>query len=123
MFTESLGVVMKKDVLEKQYRQITALYDMAEELAATVESELVQDQETQFVLVEPLIVQIAESTDILTEEFIALHEDPSHKKTAKSRIEAALRKVFIALEDYRERLSARSKKTLGALSNIADPIV
>src|SRR4029077_14800809 len=104
-------------------RQITALYDMAEGLTATVESEFIQDPEAQLVLVEPLIVQIADSTDILTEEFVALCENPSRKKSAKGRVEGALRKIFIALEEYRSRLGMKSKKTLAALANIADPIV
>jgi len=114
---------MKKDALEKQYRQITTLYDMAEELASTVESEFTKDPQTQLALVEPLINQVADSADTLTEEFINLFENPSHKKSAKTRIEAALRKIFMALDEYRNRIGLRGKKTLAALANIADPII
>lgn len=114
---------VKKDVLEKQYRQVTALYDMAEELAATVECEFEHDPEAQFVLVEPLINQIADSADILSEEYLSVLGNPSRKKSAKSRIESALRKLFLALEEYRNRLGIWGKKTLAALANIADPVV
>ena len=109
--------------MEKQYRQITALYDVAEELASTVESEFVQAPEAQLELVEPLINQVADSADILSEEFIDLFENPSRKKSAKGRIESALRKLFMALEEYRNRVGLKSKKTLAALANIADPLV
>lgn len=114
---------MKKEALEKQYRQITGLYDMAEELATTVDSEFDHDPEAQFVLVGPLINQVAESTDVLSEEFLTILENPSRKKSAKSKIEAALRKLFLALEEYRSRLIVAGQKTLVALANIADPVV
>ena len=114
---------MKKDVLQKQYRDITTLYDLAEELASTVESDFVPDPESQLALVEPLISQVADSTDILAEEFIRVLENPGHKKSAKTRVESALRKIFMALEEYRTRLGVRSKKALAALANIADPII
>jgi len=114
---------MKKEALEKQYRQIAALYDMAEELAGTVESEFVENPEAQFMLLEPLINQVAESADILSEEYINVLENPARKKTAKTRVESALRKIFMALEEYRNNLGMRGKKTLAALANIADPVV
>ena len=114
---------MKKDNLEKQYRDITAFYDMAEELAATVESDFTQNPEAQLALMEPLVTQIADSADILTEEYINVLENPARKKSAKSRIEGALRKIFIALEEYRNKVGIKSKKTLAGIANIADPII
>jgi hypothetical protein len=114
---------MKKDALQKQYKDITTFYDLAEELAATVESEFIQDPDNQLALVEPVISQIADSTDVLAEEFIRVLENPGRKKSAKSRVESALRKIFMALEEYRNRLGLRSKRALAALANIADPVM
>lgn len=114
---------MKKEILEKQYRQITGLYDLAEELAATVESDFVQDKDAQVALVEPLINQVAETADVLSEEYVSLFEVPTRKKSAKGRVETALRKLFAALEDYRASVGAKGKKALAALANIADPVV
>jgi hypothetical protein len=113
----------KKEDLEKQYREISSLYDMAEELAATVESEFTKDPQEQLNLVEPLIGQVADCADILTEEFVNVIDKPILAKSAKTRVESALRKMFAALEEYRNRLGIRSKKLLEALANIADPIV
>lgn len=114
---------MSKETLEKQYQQITGLYDLAEELASTVESQFVQNPEEQIALVEPLISQAAETADILSEEYVGLFEVPTRKKTAKTRIEAALRKLFAAFEDYRLRAGKRSADVLVGIANIADPIV
>lgn len=114
---------MNKEELEKHYRQITALYDLAEELASTVESEFVKNQDEQIALVEPLISQVAETADVLSEEYVSLFEVPSRKKNAKTRIESALRKLYTAFEEYRARLGIKGKQLLAALSNIADPIV
>jgi hypothetical protein len=112
-----------KEQLEKHYREIASLYDTAEELASTVESEFTKDPEAQLALVEPLIAQVADSADVLAEEFVNVLEKPALAKSAKGRVESALRKIFMALEEYRRKIGLRGTQLLGALSNIADPIV
>ncbi len=114
---------MKNDELKGQYEDITVLYDMAGELATTVENKAVKNPEAQLALIEPLINDIADSTDVLTEEFIDILENPSHKKSAKGRIEKAMRKIFMALESYRERARETTNDTLAALANVADKTV
>jgi len=114
---------MKKEALEKHYQEISSLYDMAEELASTIESEFTKDPEAQLALLEPLIGHVADSADILSEEFVSVLEKPTRVQTAKGRVESALRKIFMALEEYRKQIGLRSKTTLAALANIADPIV
>jgi hypothetical protein len=103
------------------YNDVTALYDQAEELVATVESQFVADPEAQLAIVEPLITEIGDATDVLSEEFILIAENKKGKaaKASKTRIEAALRKIYVAVGDYQ----ARVKGTRGALKNIADPVV
>jgi CRISPR/Cas system CSM-associated protein Csm2 small subunit len=113
----------RKQDLEKYYREISSLYDMAEDLASTIESEFTKNPEAQLTLVEPLISQVADSADALSEEFVNVLEKPSRIKSAKGRVEGALRKLFMALEAYRAQIGTRSKNTLEALVNIADPIV
>jgi hypothetical protein len=111
--------------LETKYNEITSLYDDAEELVATVESQFVQDPNSQLDIVEPLINEIGDATDILSEEFILVAENKKGKaaKASKSRIEGALRKIYVAIGDYQARVKNTSKKAHGALQNIADPIV
>lgn len=113
--------------LENKYHEITALYDYAEELVATVESEFVKDPAQQLDMVEPLIHEIGDATDILAEEFVLIAESASGKgkkgKASKSRIEAALRKIYSAVHDYQDRVKATGKKAAGAIKNIADPVV
>lgn len=111
---------------EAKYNEITKLYDYAEELVSTVESELVNNPAAQLEIVEPLINDIGDATDILTQEFILIaesHKNKSQNKASKKQIEGALRKIFGAINKYQTRVRNISKKAHGAIMNIADPIV
>ena len=123
-------MTQKKDLsieeMEIKYNEITQLYDLAEELLSTVESDFVKNAEAQLDIVEPLISEIGDATDVLSEEFVLIAESVKQKvqsKASKTRIEAALRKVYVAVQDYQKRVKDVSKKTHGAILNIADPIV
>lgn len=111
---------------ETRYQMITTLYDYAEELVNTIESELVSDAEKQMKVVEPLINEIGDATDILTEEFLLIAESKKAKlqnKASKTHIEAALRKIYTAITEYHARVRDVSKKAHGSIMNIADPVV
>ena len=125
-----MGHVGKKEYsmedLEAKYLDITKLYDMAEELVSTVESDLVSNKNAQLDAVEPLINEIGDATDVLTEEFMLIAESKKSKtqnRASKSHIESALRKMFVAINDYNARVKDISKKAHGSIMNIADPIV
>jgi hypothetical protein len=111
--------------MEEKYNSVTHIYDMAEQLLSTVESPFVRDTEAQMNLVEPIINEIGDATDILAEEFIAIAEGnrSGSKKPNKARIENAFRKIFNALNDYQLRVKGNSKVAHAALKNIADPII
>jgi hypothetical protein len=108
--------------LEERYNEIAALYDLSEELLATAESPLVANHEAQLALVEPLIHEIGEAADVLTEEFTSIAEQSKNKnlkRGSKPAVEAALRRVFNAVHDYQRRAKKAGKKAF----NIADAIV
>lgn len=112
--------------LEARYQEVTVLFDQAEELVATVESEFVKDQDAQLAVVEPLINDIGDATDVLAEEFMLVAESKKFKianKASKTRIEGALRKIYVAIGEYQKRVKSTGKKAQGVLQNIADPIV
>lgn len=112
--------------LEQQYNTITTLYDYAEDLVSTVESDLVKDPEAQLGVVEPLIADISDAADVLADEFILIAESKKQKvqsRASKKRVEAALRKLYMGLNDYQQRVHDKAKKAHGAIMNIADPIV
>ncbi len=109
--------------LQEDYGTIMELYDFADDLADTVDSELVADKDQQLAIVGDLIEQLGESADILTEEFIKVAEGKSRPKTAKNRVEKALRKAYMAVDAYYRRVGYGVKGTLRAVRNIADPIV
>lgn len=124
------GLMTKKtysmEEFEGMYHDITKLYDYAEELVATVESELVQNPSEQLDIVEPLIADIGDATDALSEQFLLIAEGNKNKtssKASKAVIEGSMRKIFAALNDYQARVKDVSKKAHGAIMNIADPIV
>lgn len=108
-----------KAELELKYHEICGLYDLAEELLGTCESEFITNPEEQLALLEPLVEQVGDSADVLTEEFIAVAEGQGNKK----KIETALRKLFIAIDDYQKKVKANARSTKQSLINIADPIV
>lgn len=125
-----MATTQKKDYsaesFETKYHEVTKLYDLAEELLATVESQFASDPVQQLEIVEPLIADIGEATDMLAEEFILIAESKKYKtpgKASKKHIEAALRRLFNALGDYQLRVRDVGKKAHGAIQNIADPIV
>lgn len=108
--------------LQEKYETITALYDYAEDLVSTVESDLVKNPEVQLAIVEPLIRDIGEAVDVLSEEFILIAESKKQKvqsRASKKHIEAALRKLYLAVHDYQLQVKAAGKKAV----NIADNIV
>lgn len=114
------------DELEAHYNDVTQLYDVAEEILATVESKLVRNGDEQLDIVEPLVNEIGDATDILAEEFLLIAESKKNKttsKASKTQIEGALRKIFVAINDYQKRVGSVTKKAHGSIQNIADPIV
>jgi len=122
--TSKKGASMEE--FEVKYQEITKLYDFAEELVATVESGFVKDPNAQLEIVEPLINDLSDATDVLAEEFLFIAESKKYKtagKASKSHIEGSLRKIFAALSDYQARVRDTGKKAHGAIANIADVIV
>jgi hypothetical protein len=111
---------------EAKYQEITRLYDFAEELVSTVESEFVKDPEMQLEIVEPLVNELSDATDVLAEEFLFIAESKKYDtpgKASKAHIEASLRKIFAAIADYQSRVRDHTKKAHGAIANIADVVV
>lgn len=114
---------MNNEDLELKYHDITELYDLAEDLVATVESEFVADPNEQLELVEPLIESVGEAADILCEEFIGIAEAPKKSKSRRNKIEGALRKIYVAIDAYNEQVKKKTGSVSKSLRNVADPIV
>lgn len=93
------AALKQMNVWEQKYHDITELFLLNDELLATVPAS--ENPEAQLDLIEPLIEAIGESADILTDEYIALCEgDPKRKASSKSRIEGALRKAYMAMQEF-----------------------
>ncbi len=109
--------------LELKYYQVAELYNLAEELLSTAEDPQVENPESQLDLIEPLVNQIGDSTDILCEEFIEIAGKKDKAATRRTRVERALRKIYTALDTYQQQVVAATREGVQGLRNIADPIV
>ncbi len=126
METGNKEATMNMQDLEARYYEITELYDLAEELVDTVESEFVDSPDDQLVLIEELVEEVGDAADILTEEFITLAEAQKKGKKKprnKGKIESALRRIYSAIDAYNTRVSTGLSELNAGFRNIADPIV
>ena len=89
------------NVWEQKYYDITELYALNDELIATVEQ--AANPAEQLALIESLIETIGESADILTDEYVTLCEGSNNRKQSKSKIEGALRKIYMGIHEVQAR--------------------
>lgn len=109
---------------EQQYNEIVKLYDIADKIVGTVEHPKINEPETQLKVVEPLVMQIEETADVLTEEYInVLKTDGVPAPQTRSRVETALRKMHAAIYEYNKKTAERTKRIYKNVYNMADPLV
>lgn len=120
--TMKAAAAMTMNQLEEHYYEITDLYDLAEELVGTVESDFCKDPEAQLAIVEPLIDEIEAAADVLTEEYMHIVENNIPRKP-NGKIEAALRRVYTAIDAYHKRAEKAAGSAAAGFRNLADPIV
>lgn len=111
-----------KAELEEKYYEITELYDLADELIGTVESEYVSAPEAQYALVEPLVEEVSEATDVLSAELLVIADSKGRVRN-KPKIEGALRRVYHAIDAYHKRVEQTASGAAEGFRNIADPVV
>lgn len=114
------------DELEQYYMEVESLYDLTGELVNTLESPETRSIDTQMMLVEPLITEITDATDVLTEEFLQVAKGARHNMShtaSKSRIESSLRRIYTALNDYRARSARVYGKSSSKLREATDKAV
>lgn len=93
------AAIKQMSVWEQKYYDISELFALNDELLTTVEQ--AADPEAQLALIEPLTEVLGDSAELLTQEYITLCEGVSPQKTnAKSRIEGALRRVYMAMHAF-----------------------
>lgn len=112
--------------LKEKYNFINALCDYAEELIATVEHPAVTNQPKQLELVEPMINEIADASDILSEEFLLVAESKKNRnsnKFSKKRIELALRKIYSVLNEYQVNAKHTAQDTAVVVVEVTNQVV
>lgn len=114
------------DELEQYYLEVESLYDLTGNLVNTLEGQEPKYLDAQLILVEPLINEITDATDVLTEEFLLLAKGARHhisNTASKSRIESSLRRIYTAINDYRARSARVYGKTASKLRETTDRVV
>ena len=114
---------MDVTTLKAGYDDVISLYDIADELAATTESNSVKNIDDHLIIIEPIINDVADACEELAEEYIQLVDQPARGKSVKSKIEKALRKMFMALDKYRESLRDAGTSTIFIFSSLVDPVI
>ena len=115
----NMGAALQQmNIWEQKYYDITELFALNDELLATVEQ--AENPEAQLALLEPLVEAIGESSDVLTEEYVALCDEvkPARKQSAKSRIEGALRRVYMAVHEFEIRARETKNAALMVVKKI-----
>ncbi|GEM_PF-1060453 len=127
---------MSNESLELKYHEITALYDLAEELVETVEGNqsgvvtpddapTLENIQLQVDLLEPLIDEVGDAADVLSEEFLNVVGEQSKAENglSRKRVEAALRKIYTAIDVYQKKAKACADKMSRGASNAAEHII
>lgn len=117
-----MGAVAMK-VTEEDYQDIVVLYGHADSLASTVESASLKERRAQYKLISPLVEEIELASDTLTEEYMQIAEQGQKPgKSAKTKIEGALRRLFVAIDQYtlraEEAKATLSEKSLAATGKL-----
>ncbi len=103
----SNAVKNEETQFDEVYDQIVRLYDHAENILKLAYHESVTDHEQFLFEIDPLVKQIEESANQIAEDFSGLIERGEAPTNAmKVRVGAALRKVLLAIEEY--RISAKN---------------
>lgn len=109
---------------EEAYNNIMKFYDYAEELIDTVESKEVDPNE-QLEIVEPLVLEIEESTEVLAEEYRNFVRHGGKKKPnllSRKRIETALRNLFLAVQSCRSSSKNKSSHVGGQTLKLTEKL-
>lgn len=102
---------------KETYEDIVTLYDYAQALVETVEDSRITDPYAQQELVIEMVDTLEQSTEVLSEQFLDIAQgDGQSNKIKKTKIESAFRKIFNAIDNYKNKAIVLGK-------NIADEIV
>lgn len=109
---------------EDTYNEIMKFYDLAEELVDTIEDKRNPNPTHQLEVVEPLIEEIEQSTDVIAEEYRKFVKKGAQKPNllSKKRIETALRNMFLAVKKCQISASERVVGVKSALYTLTNAL-
>lgn len=110
-----MAAAKKMSEWEQKYYDVTELFALSDDLLNTVETAI--DPQAQLDMVAPLVETIGQSADILTDEYIALCDGRKDGKSS-SRIEGALRKVYVALNAFSGKVADQKNAALALVKKV-----
>lgn len=95
---------MNKDEYREFYDEIVKFYDLAEVVIDVIENSN-EDTDVQVALAAPVIEQVRESADILTEAYLRFIENGEKLSNHDiKRIENAMRKIFASILNFKKEM-------------------
>jgi RNAse (barnase) inhibitor barstar len=88
---------------EQLFEEIVKLYDLADDVLASVARENVKNRDVQMALVKPVITQVTNSANILSAFYteVVRNERPITLEL-QDTMETALRNIFVAIKEFAE---------------------
>lgn len=119
-----MSIPATREEQEIQYGAIVALFDHCDALADSLQNVHAagDDPEAQLVILAPLMSDVSAEADLLTEEYINIAEaqnNPAKLTIAKTKVEASLRKIYLAIDQYRLRV----RQSARVAAHAADELV
>lgn len=102
-----MSVELTKEEQELFYNEITRFYDLAEGIIDAIEKKDSFKPDVQIKIVTPIINQIEESTEVLTNSYITFVEN-GQKATSDDvkKVETAIRKIFAEILKFTNLLKS-----------------
>lgn len=106
------------------YRDIVELYDIAEEMAGTVEDHRALHQQEQMDILEPLVEEVISAADALSQQFCEYAEASDKEKAAKKfKIRPVFQRVFKAVDECLSKLNGASAEVAENVTIVVLPAV
>lgn len=116
---------LKKNVEKARagYDSITELYHLADDLLNSIATEDELQATLHLSVVEPFVGHLAEATDALSEEYLHAADGGAVHKANRQRVEAAFRKLYLAFEDFNQRLHYMARETAATIRSSSDAVM
>jgi hypothetical protein len=118
-------LAVKMNAKELKYHAIVGLYDLAERMIDGVHYANPSDAEEYLNLVEPVIQEIEDSTDRLSDLYMEILQEEERREHTHNAIaiESGLRKILINLKEFQKKIAKVESSLRKVAENHLVPII